>query len=135
MLTVTEVNKLAELDSLRTAWQGLLRQTPEHSFFHTLEWLETTWPHYPLSQKLRVMLIERGGAPLGIVPLCVRTERRKVGLVRVLTYPLNDWGTFYGPIGANPATAYHAAIERIAATPRDWDFIDLRWIDQASPEF
>jgi CelD/BcsL family acetyltransferase involved in cellulose biosynthesis len=134
MLTVTEVNELAELDSLRATWQGLLRQTPDFSFFQTLEWLETAWPHYPLPQKLRVMVVERGGAPLGIVPLCVRTERRRVGQLRVLTYPLNDWGTFYGPIGPDPALAFRVAIERIAATPRDWDFIDLRWIDQASPD-
>jgi CelD/BcsL family acetyltransferase involved in cellulose biosynthesis len=135
MLTVTEVNQLGELDALRAAWHTLLRQTTNYSFFQTLEWLETAWPHYPLPQTLRVMIVERSGTPLGMVPLCVRTEQRKVGRTRVLTYPLEDWGTFYGPIGPDPATAFRAAIERVAATPRDWDVIDLRWVDQAAPEF
>jgi CelD/BcsL family acetyltransferase involved in cellulose biosynthesis len=135
MLTVTEVNELRELDSLRAAWHALLRQTPNHSFFQTLEWLETTWPHYPLPQKLRVMLVERGGELLAIVPLCVRTESRKVGRVRVLTYPLEDWGTFYGPVGPDAVTAFRAVVQRVAATPRDWDVVDLRWVDQAAPEF
>ena len=135
MFQVTDINDLQELDSLRATWQSLLLKTPNYSFFHTLEWLETAWGHYPLPQKLRVMLVERDGKPVGIVPLCVRTERRKVGACRILTYPLNDWGTFYGPIGAEPQLAFRAAIEHVARTSRDWDFIDLRWVDQAAPEF
>lgn len=135
MLQVTEINELHELDSLRVTWRTLLHQTPGYSFFQTLEWLETTWPHYPLPQKLRVMLVERDGQPVGIVPFCVRSEARKMGRFRILTYPLNDWGTFYGPLGAKPQAAFLAAMEHVAATTRDWDFIDLRWVDQASPEF
>jgi CelD/BcsL family acetyltransferase involved in cellulose biosynthesis len=135
MLTVTEVNELGELDSLRAAWHALLRQTPNYSFFQTLEWLETAWPHYPLPQKLRVMVVQRDGAPLGIVPLCVRTERRRSGMLRVLTYPLDDWGTFMGPLGPLPDLAVSAAIEQVAQTRRDWDIIDLRYVDQAAPEF
>ncbi len=135
MLQVTEINELHELDSLRATWRRLLLQTANYSFLHTLEWLETSWSHYPLPQKLRVMLVERDGEPLGIVPLCVRTEPRKMGTFRILTYPLNDWGTFYSPVGPEPQAAFRAAIEHVAATSRDWDFIDLRWVDQAAPEF
>jgi CelD/BcsL family acetyltransferase involved in cellulose biosynthesis len=80
-------------------------------------------------------VVERDGEPTGIVPLCVRTERRKLGQLRVLTYPLDDWGTFYGPIGASPEASFRAAIQQVAATPRDWDVIDLRWVDQAAPDF
>jgi CelD/BcsL family acetyltransferase involved in cellulose biosynthesis len=135
MLQVSEINELHELASLRATWRELLVRTPGYSFFRTLEWLETAWPQYPLRQKLRVMLVERGGRPVGIVPFCVRSERRKVGTVRILTYPLNDWGTFYGPLGMEPGVAIRAAIEQVAKTPRDWDFIDLCWVDQAAPEF
>ena len=135
MFTIREINQVAELSALRADWQGLLIQTPGHSFFQSLEWLETSWNHYPLPQKLRVIVVERGGEPLGIVPFCVRAEARKVGRVRVLTYPLNDWGTFYGPIGAEPDLAFRAAMKHIAAMPRDWDFIDLRWVDESAPEF
>jgi CelD/BcsL family acetyltransferase involved in cellulose biosynthesis len=135
MFAIREINQLAELDALRSVWQRLLLQTPGYSFFQTLEWLETSWDYYPLPQKLRVIIVERAGEPVGIVPFCVRTESRKVGPLRVLTYPLNDWGTFYGPIGPEPHLAFRAAIQHVAATPRDWDFIDLRWVDQAAPEF
>jgi CelD/BcsL family acetyltransferase involved in cellulose biosynthesis len=135
MIDVIEINRLGELDAHRGTWRQLLRETPDHSFFHSLEWLETTWRHYTLRQRLRVIIVRRDGQPLGIVPLCVRTERRKVGSVRVLTYPLDDWGAFYGPVGPEPKLAVRAAIKHIAATPRDWDFIDLRWVDEAADEF
>ena len=135
MFQVHEINSLQELDSLRATWQRLLRQTPNYSFFHTLQWLETAWSHYPLPQKLRVIVVERESETVGIVPFCVRTERRKLGPLRVLTYPLNDWGTFFSPIGPQPHLAFRAAINHIAATRRDWDFIDLRYIDEATPEF
>jgi hypothetical protein len=55
--------------------------------------------------------------------------------VRVLTYPLDDWGTFYGPIGPDPKAGIRSAMRHIAATPRDWDFIDFRWVDEAADEF
>jgi CelD/BcsL family acetyltransferase involved in cellulose biosynthesis len=135
MLKISEINDLRGLEPLRGVWRELLTATPGYSLFQTLDWLEEVWDHYPLPQKLRLVVVERAGRPVGIVPLCVRTEMRKVGALRVLTYPLNDWGTFYGPIGADPATAIGAAIGHIAATPRDWDFIDLRWVDEAGGEF
>jgi CelD/BcsL family acetyltransferase involved in cellulose biosynthesis len=135
MLAVHELNRLEDLTPLRDTWRRLLTATPRYSFFQTGEWLQTTWNHYPLSQKLRVLLIERDRQPFAIVPFCVRTEHRKVGRVRVLTYPLNDWGVFYAPISAEPQLALAAAIKHIAATPRDWDLIDLRWVDEAAPEF
>ena len=33
-----------------------------------------------------------------------------VGRVRTLTYPLHDWGTFYGPIGPNPTATLLAGL-------------------------
>lgn len=135
MLTTIELNDIDELDAIRPTWRRLWSQTHRASFFQTLEWLETTWKHYPDLQKLRVIVVEREGLPVGIVPFCVRAERRKVGMLRMLTYPLNDWGTFYGPIGPDPAAAFRAAIRHVQSTRRDWDLIDLCWVDEAAPEF
>ena len=135
MITTREINRLCDIDALRPVWHKLLLQTPNYSFFQTPEWIEASWDHYPHAQRLRVIVVERDGAPVGIVPWCVRRETRRVGPVRVLTYPLNDWGTFYGPLGAEPSATMRAAFEHLAATPRDWDLIDLRWVDEAADEF
>ena len=134
MLHVREINQISELAALRETWSQLLKATPRCSFFQTLEWLEAAWGHYP-EQKLRALIVERDRTIIGIVPFCVRVERRRIGQVRVLTYPLDDWSTFYGPISPEPAATMRAALKHVDATPRDWDFIDLRYVDQRAPEY
>lgn len=135
MNDVHEINCLADLAGLRSAWRGLLAQTPGYSLFHTLEWLESAWGNYARPQRLRVVVVERRGQVVGIVPFCVREEPRRVGTVRVLTYPLDDWGTFYGPLGPEPGFAFRQALHLVARTKRDWDLIDLRWVDESADEF
>ena len=80
----------------------MLPRTSAASFFHSFDWLEIYWRHFGDGQRLRVLVVRAGGEPLGILPLVVRSERTRLGTVRTLTYPLHDWGTFYGPIGPNP---------------------------------
>ena len=114
MIDAYEINELRELDALRPTWRRLLESTTNYSFFQSLEWLEATWDGFGEPQRLRVIVVERNGEPLGIVPWCVRWESRRVGRVGVLTYPLNDWGTFYGPIGPAPRETMRAAIKHLA---------------------
>jgi CelD/BcsL family acetyltransferase involved in cellulose biosynthesis len=128
LTTVTEINQVDALDSLRLVWQHLHCGTRRPSFFQSLDWLVTYWRHFAQDQRLRVLVVHSGGHPLGIVPLAVKTERRRVGSVRTLTYPLDSWGTFYGPIGPNPAASLWAAFRHIRQTPRDWDLIELPWV-------
>ena len=53
-----------------------------------------------------------------------------MGTVRVLTYPLHDWGSFYGPIGPDPGeTLERRAWSTWPAARRDWDVLELRWVD------
>jgi CelD/BcsL family acetyltransferase involved in cellulose biosynthesis len=131
---ILEINDSDQLEDLRVAWKQLLSQTAQASFFQTLDWLRCYWRHYgtPANQppqRLRVIIVHHGGQPAGIVPLTVICERTRVGQVRVLTYPLHDWGWIYGPIGPDPAQTLAAALEHIAATRRDWDLLDLRWVN------
>lgn len=127
MASVIEVNNLEQLQSYRLAWKSLLPQTPKTSFFHTFDWFETYWKHYGASRKMRVLIVQAEGRPIGIVPLCVQKERYHVGKVRVLTYPLSDWGLWYGPIGPNQSATMFMAARHLRDTRRDWDLLDLRW--------
>jgi CelD/BcsL family acetyltransferase involved in cellulose biosynthesis len=119
---------LEELSQYRLLWNSLFQTTPNASFFHTLEWLEAYWRHLGGDQKLKVLIAYAAGEPIGILPLCVRTEQYRLNRVRVLTYPLDDCGTWYGPIGPNPAATLMAAMQHLRRTPRDWDMIELRWV-------
>jgi CelD/BcsL family acetyltransferase involved in cellulose biosynthesis len=129
MIEVREINQIEVLGEFRTAWQSLLAHTPGASFFHSLEWLECYWKHFAAGQRLRVLVVSEGRQPIGIVPLVVRTESTRVGRLRMLTYPLQDWATFFSPIGPNSSAALVAALRHLRHTPRDWDVLDLRWVD------
>jgi CelD/BcsL family acetyltransferase involved in cellulose biosynthesis len=128
MIEVVEINDLEELSHYRLVWNSLFLSTPEASFFLTFDWFETYWRHFGHDQKMRVLIVYGSGEPIGIVPLCVRRERYRVGKVRVLTYPLDNWSTWYGPIGPNAAATMLAAMQHLRRTPRDWDMIELRWV-------
>jgi CelD/BcsL family acetyltransferase involved in cellulose biosynthesis len=128
MAEVVEINDVDELAQYRMLWNSLFAGTPNASFFLTFDWFETYWRHFGCDQKMRVLVVYSLGEPLGIVPLCVRRERYRVGNVRVLTYPLDNWSTWFGPIGPNPASTMLAAMHHIRHSPRDWDMIELRWV-------
>ena len=127
--TVQEINDFATLTGYRSAWDSLLPQTPGASFFHSLDWLETYWSHFGARRRLRVLLVYSGDECIGVLPLVVRNERRLGAPLRVLTYPLDNWGSFYGPIGPDPAVTLLAGLEHIRRTRRDWDLIELPWVD------
>ena len=128
MTDVLEINHLDDLDAYRPAWDALLGQTAGTSFFQSFRWLEIYWKHFGAGQKLRVLVVTVDGRPDGILPLVVRTETCKVGRLRVLTYPLHDWGSFYGPIGPDPAATLEAGMKHVRRTRRDWEVVELRWL-------
>ena len=127
MAQVLEINRIDELAEFRREWGELQRQTAGASFFQSLEWLEAYWRHFGAGQRLRVIVVQTDGRVTGILPLVVRSEATRVGRLRVLTFPLHDWGSFYGPIGADPGFTLAAGLDHIRRTRRDWDILELRW--------
>jgi CelD/BcsL family acetyltransferase involved in cellulose biosynthesis len=134
MTCVEEINDIGQLAAYRAAWHALLAETSGASFFHSLEWLEVYWRHFGAGQRLRTLLVSQRGRPVGIVPLVVRRERTKVGWLRVLTYPLHDWGSFFGPVGPDLFATLAPALDYIRHTARDWDLLELRWLGGAGTE-
>ena len=135
MSHIREINDPDELEDVRLVWSALLPGTPGASFFHSLDWLQVYWRHYGQRpgeppQRLRVLVVSAMGKPIGILPLVVRRENTRVGNVRLLTYPLHNWGSFYGPIGPNPTATLVEGLKHIQRTPQDWDLLDLRWIQR-----
>jgi len=129
MIEVREINQIDGLSEFQLPWQVLLAQTPGASFFYSLDWLECYWRHFAVGQRLRVLVVLESRQPVGIVPFVVQTESTRVGRLRILTYPLRDWATFFGSIGPNPSATLAAALRHVRQTPRDWDVLDLRWVD------
>ncbi len=128
MAHVVEINSLTSLRSYRLMWDALLTDTPRATFVHSYDWLENYWRHFGDGKRMRVLMVHAGGRAIGIVPLCVERRHHRLGSVRVLTYPMQDWAAFYGPIGQSQAATLAMAMRHIAQTPRDWDQISLPWI-------
>ena len=129
MLQVAVYENLSELDVFRLTWRDLLNKTRRPSFFQSPEWLENYWEYFGSGQKLKVFVVSLRGRPIGILPLVVQTAYTRLGKSRVLTYPLDGWGTVYGPIGPNPAATLAAVMRSVARSRRDWELIDLRYVD------
>jgi CelD/BcsL family acetyltransferase involved in cellulose biosynthesis len=129
MIEVHEFNQIEALDGLRSVWGTLLAQTSGASFFHSLEWLECYWKHFATGQHLRILVVTDSQQPVGVIPLVVRSEPTRIGSLRILTYPLHDWATFFGPIGPNPSATLVAGLRHVRQSQRDWDVLDLRWVD------
>lgn len=129
MADVVEVRSLPELQSYRMAWNALLEGTPRRSFFLTFDWFELAWKHFGAEHDYRVLVIRSEGKPIGFVPLCVVQQQYRVGALRTLTYPLADWGAWYGPIGPDQTACYWLAMQHLASRERDWELLELRWID------
>lgn len=130
MAEVVEVNHPQQLEHYHLVWNALLRETRSASFFQSLDWLQVYWRHFGGDQRLRVLVVHSAGSVVGIVPLVVLRDRTRLGSVRMLTYPLHEWGSYYGPVGPNPTATLTAAMRHLRRTPRDWDLLDLRWVDK-----
>lgn len=134
MLRVLEINETQDLSYVRANWQRLWDATEGATFFQTLEWLQIYWKHFRNDKRLRVLLVLDSERLVGVVPLVVVNESTRLGNVRVLTYPLADWGTHFSLLAEQPRVTLRRALQHIHETPRDWDMIDFRWLDEADLE-
>lgn len=129
---VVEVNRIEDLQSYHLAWSALHADTPDASFFQTLEWLTAYWKHSGAGKRLRVLVVRSHGKPIGIVPLCEITEIGRLGPVTVLTYPLDEWATHFGPIGPFTTATLALAFRYLAEAERTWDLFEPRWVTHRS---
>jgi CelD/BcsL family acetyltransferase involved in cellulose biosynthesis len=132
---ILEINDIDQLSLYQDDWQSLLATTSGADFFRTLDWLQVYWRHYGQGQQLRTLIVRDGAATIGILPLVVKQYHTRLGNHRVLTYPLADWGSFYGPIGVNPRQILERGLQHLHASHRDWDFIELRWVNDVADEW
>jgi CelD/BcsL family acetyltransferase involved in cellulose biosynthesis len=128
MARVIEIDSLDKLQPYRLWWSRLFQQTSHASFFQTFDWLEVYWRHFGRHQQLKVLVTLAAGQPIGIVPLVVRPVGHRVTTLDTLSYPLDDWGTSYGPIGPNLTASLTLAMRHLSSGAREWDEIALRGV-------
>ncbi|MEQ8847364.1 GNAT family N-acetyltransferase [Botrimarina sp.] len=128
MIDAIEINDADALPAYARQWRELLRGTPRGSFFQSIEWLQAYARRAGDRERLRVVLVRSGGRLVGVAPMVERTERTAVGPIRVLTYPLDEWGVWYGPVGPNPSATLMVAMRLLSRGPRTWDVLAPCWV-------
>lgn len=126
-LSVRQASGPDELLQHADAWRRLLRDTPRSSLFHSPEWLSLWWRHFGSEQQPQILLVFDGEQLVGVLPLSIKVTATRIGPVRVLSYPLDSWGTTYGPLGVDPQRIATAALSHLRARPRLWDVFELNW--------
>ena len=127
MTEIHEINHLCSLTGYGLLWKSLFDQTPNAGFQQSFEWLQQYWRHYGEGKKLRVLIVKSAGRNVGILPLCVVRRKHRLGTLRELTYPIDNWGTYFGPLGKSRTATLAAGLRHVAQTDRDWDTINLGW--------
>tara|TARA_R100000789_G_scaffold99035_2_gene104340 strand:- start:1269 stop:2480 length:1212 start_codon:yes stop_codon:yes gene_type:complete len=130
MFQVIEVNTIQELETYRLSWQELWGRGRQRRFQMTFEWLEAYWQAAPADRELKFLIAALGGKVIGILPLVVKTVETRLGAVRVLTYPLDGGGNWYGPIGPNSAATLAAGLRYLSSNRNGWDLLDLTYTDR-----
>ena len=126
MIEVLEINSVGESAvSRRIGGDYCCRLAERRSFSHGSGSTATGLISAPARNCVSLLVLS-DKEPVGILPLIVAPENTRLGRFRLLTYPLRDWATFYGPIGPRPATTLLAGLSYILGTRRRWDVIDLR---------
>lgn len=123
-----EICDIDQLTEYRSAWRQLLAVTPHASFFQSTDWLESRWRHATTDEQLFVVVVMSGEQPTGFVPLCIKREMSSCGPVKVLRFPIDGWGSFYGPIGATPDETLKAALNHVWRSGRKFDLVELQTI-------
>ncbi|GEM_PF-368909 len=131
---VREIRQIEGLNEYRDDWHRLLGDCPFASFLMSPEWLEIYWRYFAGGQQLRILVVHSGEEVLGIVPLVVRKEQTPSGPMRILGFPLENWGSFYGPVGPDSTATLVAAFQYVAGQKRDWHLVELRWMVRATSE-
>lgn len=128
VIEAIELNDPDALLAYERQWNELLARTPRGSFFQSIPWLRAYARWRGERERLRVVLVRADGQRLvGALPLTERTEWTTVGPLRVLTYPLDEWGVWYGPVGPNPSATMTVAMEHVVRGPRTWDVLAPCW--------
>lgn len=129
VIEVIEVNAWSTLRYYQRIWDTLWRQTPGATFFQTYQWLALYGKHFGEGKALRVFLVVANGETIGIVPMVEQERQTKLGRFCALSYPLDHWGSYFGPIGSQPALTLICVMRYLAQQRGSWELLDLAWLD------
>jgi len=138
--TIRTVTESEELDGLKEVWDDVLQRCNEDSSIYlTHEWVWTWWKHFGERKKLNILVIEREGRVIGIIPLMKVDYRIGFARLRFLetigSTNCNHVGLILAESRDEAMAAFLAYLERelvknklalrLTYVPEDGTFLDL----------
>ncbi len=130
MFQVFEVNSIEELSTYRLAWEELWNRGRSRRFQLSFPWLEAYWKYSGTDRNLKVLVATLAGRVIGILPLVSKKIESRLGPLNVVTYPLDGWGCWFGPVGPNSAATLTAGMRYLSRAKSDWDLLDFSYTDR-----
>lgn len=132
-LHCTVLTTVDQLAAFAPQWQALARTDTTHcSLFATYDYVLLAWRHlHTADDRLFVIVVSDGTAPVGVVPLAICPSRRWGMKVRVMRFIAQQEGDRPGIVSAGePASIWLAAFEALLAHRAHWDLLQLAELDQ-----
>ena len=70
----------------------------------------------------------------GVLPLAERKHTNRFGNLLTLGYPLDNWGTRYGPVGPNQKRTLATGIAWLAEQAAFADVLELEWVSDSQQD-
>ena len=130
MFQVLEINTIKELRSFKLAWNELSSRSRSKRFQLSFAWLEAYWEYSGDDRSLKVLVSTLASRVIGILPLVTKKTGSRLGSLNTLNYPLDGWGSWYGPIGPNSAATLTSCMRHLSTSLDGWDLLDLSYTDR-----
>jgi len=133
MLQIDEIRTLREFEALRDTWRELQEAAGARSIFLSHEWFLVCAHCLMQGQQLLVLVLRRGGRPVGAVPLLSQRVRLRHLPARQIGFLENPLTPFVDFLLTEPEEGLAAVLGYFRETRTDWDLISFAKLRQDSP--
>ena len=126
-ISVTAVQDSRQWLALKVQWEGLLRETPDSNVFQSFEYLWQWWKHFGHWNELRVLVVRRNDAVIGVAPLMIEhfsVFGRIVRKLMFITAPMEMSRPKF-IFGRNADECLPALLAYLEASRDTWDIFDI----------
>lgn len=136
-LSLRTYDALAQLESLRPAWEELLSNYPLATTFSTWEWLSSWWDSFGTNRRLLVLALFDSDKLVGLAPLSLSAERLgwfRFRVLRLMGDGSHDSDNLDIPVLPGYERVFaESVLTFLRLHRRDWDLCKLNTLPPASP--
>jgi len=122
------LTRLGDWQDLQPWWDELLAGSADSTPWQSWDYLSRWWQHLSAGKELRLLVVERDGRPVLVMPLQISRRFEMLGLPVRMIEPIGMIMDVNRPrlaLGALDPDTYRCAFEALWNIRRDWDLIRI----------